>query len=258
MDRLCALSVVAADGALRAAAIDPASVTWEPERVAVALATAYGCHQTNEDFYRGLLGDGASPRLFAYTLPSSPVGEISIHYRICGPATTLAPGLTAGVEALLEGARHLRRGRADRALAVAADVATPLLERALGVTGLRDGAAAVLLERSAAGQHRLLGGDVAFAGPVDGGRAKAVHEATKRALLQAGQSAREVALLVAPVADAEAARAAGVTAPLRVVPPETLGASALTQAVHALADAPGLLLVVAGDPAGRGAAALLC
>ncbi len=100
MDRLCALALVAADGAL----CDAGVPTHDSERTAIVLGTAYGCHATNEEYYRGLLREGASPRLFAYTLPSSPVGEISIHHGIRGPATTVASGLHAGLAALGEGA----------------------------------------------------------------------------------------------------------------------------------------------------------
>jgi 3-oxoacyl-[acyl-carrier-protein] synthase II len=73
MDRLCALALVAADGAV----IDAGCPKLDGERTAVVFGSAYGCHATNEDYYRGLMREGpagASPRLFAYTLPSSPAG----------------------------------------------------------------------------------------------------------------------------------------------------------------------------------------
>ena len=153
MDRLCALSLVAADAAL----LDAGAVTLAAERTAVVLGTAYGCHVTNEEYYRGLLKEGpagASPRLFAYTLPSSPVGEISIHYGIRGPATTVAPGLQAGLSAVAEGAAHLSSGRADRVIVIAAEVASALLQQIVG-HAVRDVAAAVVLERGASGKARI-------------------------------------------------------------------------------------------------------
>lgn len=146
MDRLCALALVAADGAL----VNAGCPTLDSERTAVVFGSAYGCHATNEEYYRGLLQEGpagASPRLFAYTLPSSPVGEISIHYGIRGPATTACPGWHAGLAALAEGVEHLRSGRADRVLVVAAEVASELLQRLTG-GAVRDASAAVLLSRS--------------------------------------------------------------------------------------------------------------
>ena len=115
------------------------------------LGTAYGCHATNEDYYRGLLREGpagASPRLFAYTLPSSPVGEISIHYGVRGPTLVLANGLTSGVDALAEGVALVAEGRADRALVCAAEVATPLLASIARRRPLVDAAAALVVERA--------------------------------------------------------------------------------------------------------------
>src|SRR5262249_55408336 len=141
--------------------------------------SAYGCHATNEDYYRGVVREGAigaSPRLFAYTLPSSPVGEISIHYGVRGPATALCNGLTSGLDAFAEGLALLESGRAARALVRPAEVATPLLARILAGDGPslsaaapRDAAAALLLERAgdaaargASPRGRLLAADAQF------------------------------------------------------------------------------------------------
>jgi hypothetical protein len=170
MDRLCALGLVAADGAVLDAKLSPE--TLEGDRTAVVFGTAFGCHATNEAYYRDLLKEGpkaASPRLFAYTLPSSPVGEICIHYRITGPASTHAGALTSGLEALIEGQRLVRLGSIDRVLVVTADVATPWLMKILDRTDLEDSAAALVLERrdvALARGHgssaRLLGFGAAF------------------------------------------------------------------------------------------------
>lgn len=169
MDRLCALALVACDSALVDGALSPTAPEWDGARTAIVLGTAFGCHATNEEYYRGLRREGPSPRLFAYTLPSSPVGEISIHYGVRGPATTLANGLTSGVDALAAAAAMLAAGRADRVLACAADVATPLLSSLLGGAPLVDAAAALLLERAgdaaargATPRLRWLGSDAAF------------------------------------------------------------------------------------------------
>jgi 3-oxoacyl-[acyl-carrier-protein] synthase II len=153
MDRLCALALVAADAAL----VDAGRPELDAERTAVVFGTAYGCHVTDEGFYRGFLKEGvagASPRLFAYTLPSSPVGEISIHYDIRGPATTVAPGLHAGLSAVADGIQHLLQGRAERAIVIASEVASPLLSRVLGQP-TRDAAAALILERAGRGRAQI-------------------------------------------------------------------------------------------------------
>ena len=193
MDRLCGLALVACDAALVDAALSSSAPEWDGERTAIVLGTAYGCHATNEDYYRGVVEGGAlgaSPRLFAYTLPSSPVGEISIHYGVRGPTSVLANGLTSGVDALAEGVALVAEGRADRALVCAADVATPLLSSILGHAALVDAAAAIVVERAAAAaargatpRGRLLGAASAFI--ADGARGAALRDAIARALAEA-------------------------------------------------------------------------
>lgn len=143
MDRLCALALVAADAAILDAGARPAA--WDGARVAVVVGTAFGCHATNEEYYRGLLAGTASPRLFAYTLPSSPVGEVTIHYGARGPADTVASGAHAGIEAVERAARLCASGRADLAIAIAVDVAGGTLP-SLGLAA-REGAAALVIER---------------------------------------------------------------------------------------------------------------
>ena len=99
MDRLCALALVACDGALVDAALSPTAAEWDGERTAIVFGSAFGCHATNEDYYRGFVREGAagaSPRLFAYTLPSSPVGEMSIHYGVRGPTLVMATAWPVG------------------------------------------------------------------------------------------------------------------------------------------------------------------
>ncbi|HEY2749698.1 MAG TPA: beta-ketoacyl synthase N-terminal-like domain-containing protein [Polyangia bacterium] len=171
MDRLCGLALVACDGALGDAALTPTAAEWNGERTAIVFGTAFGCHATNEDYYRGLVREGASgasPRLFAYTLPSSPVGEISIHYGVRGPTLVVTNGAPSAIDALAEGAALVAEGRADRALVCAAEVATPLLAAIVG-GALVDAAAALVIERAAdAGARgatprgRLVGSAAAF------------------------------------------------------------------------------------------------
>jgi 3-oxoacyl-[acyl-carrier-protein] synthase II len=280
MDRLCALALVACDGALvdaGAQPLDPAQ--WNGERIAVVLGTAYGCHATNEEYYRGVIASGpggASPRLFAYTLPSSPVGEISIHYGIQGPASALTPGLTAGVDVIAAGLRELSTGRADRVLVAAAEVATPLLERLTAGNGstigrngstipLADGAAALFLERTADAaargavpRGRLLATATQYAA---GARGRAVADAAQHALARADLGPGAIVRVFGAPVDIEAVRSLGIEAPAAPADSdavgETLGAAPLIAAVRALDETGGLFLIVAGDPEGAGSAALL-
>lgn len=249
MDRLCALALVACDGALVDAALAASAPEWNGERTAIVLGTAYGCHATNEDYYRGLVREGpagASPRLFAYTLPSSPVGEISIHYGVRGPAIVLANGLASGVDALAEGVALVAEGRADRALVCAAEVATPLLQSIVGGPPLADAAAALVVERTADAaargatpRARLLGAAAAFAA---GARDAAVDDAVSRALAAADVPARALR------ARLDGSDAAGA-----------LGAAPLVALARWLAsrEHDALALVCAGDDAGAGSAAVV-
>ena len=196
MDRLCALALVASDAALVDAGLSPADSSWNAERTGVVLGTAFGSHATNEAYYRGYLAarakgaSGGSPRLFAYTLPSSPVGEITIHHRILGPSSTTISGSCAAIDAMREAMRHLDAGRADRMLVVSADVATPLLAR-LGYENHHDTSSAVVLER---GTIRLTSASRFAAN--DGAAAR---EAVLRALHHEDVDASQVVTPVAPL-----------------------------------------------------------
>jgi hypothetical protein len=255
MDRLCALALVACDGAL----LD-AGTTAEGERTAVVLGTAFGCHATNEDYYRGVVAGGAaaaSPRLFAYTLPSSPVGEVSIHFAIRGPAVAVAPGLTAGLDAIAAAQRELSAGRADRALIVAADVATPLGERLHG-TPILDGAAALFVEP--AGDRRARGRVLACASAFAAGSpADALCEAARRLLADAGVGAGAIARVCGRPADVAALRAIDLAAPAdsTLADGDTLGAAPLRAVARFLAGGAGSALFVASDPEGAASVALV-
>jgi hypothetical protein len=243
MDRLCALALVACDAALLDARMVPGGADWQAERTGIVLGTAFGCHATNEAYYRGFLARGveaASPRLFAYTLPSSPVGEISIHHRILGPASTQVAGLVAAIDALAEGTRHLAQGRVDRVLVAAADVSTPA-GACLGTHG-EDVAAALVLER---GESSLRIGPVVRRF-VDGDpRAAALSAIAK---LPRAHAIYAPASLHAALADRGATLHALDDAMLSAAP-----LSALRHALNTRRSA----LVVATDPSGLAAVASL-
>jgi 3-oxoacyl-(acyl-carrier-protein) synthase len=198
MDRLCALALLAADGALADAGLDMGALSEVgSERIAVVVGTRFGCHATNEEYFRGLLAEGprgASPRLFAYTLPSSPLGELAIHFAARGPAHTLASGRHAGLEAIGRAASLCRSGRADLAIAVAVEVGGG----ALVGDGCADGAAALVIEAddcaARAGRQaraRIAGSGVAFA---DGDPREGAELARARALAEAGLADTDAAL----------------------------------------------------------------
>lgn len=245
MDRLCGLALVAAD---RAVAALP-SRAWESAGAAVVVGSEYGCHKTDEEYFRGVLAGQPSPRLFAYTLPSSPVGEISIQHGVLGPGLTVVGSRAAGLEALCEALSLLRSGQASSCLVIGCDVAAPAVPERSEDAGLCDGAAALLLE---AGESGDAGGGVVLAASatcypdapaaalaaalaeVGGGRPRLLCDAGTRALVPAGLG--EVHLFESPLCGAAAALAALAW----------LGDGA----------AEGEWAVVAADPSGQAAAVL--
>ena len=143
MDRLCGLALVAADQAVAAA---PSGYGLDPASTAVVVCSAYGCHKTDEDYFRGVLTGQPSPRLFAYTLPSSPVGEVSIQYGLLGSGLVVVGSRTAGLEAICEAQTLLRTGRASACLVIGCEVAAPAVPERPEDADLCDGAVALLLE----------------------------------------------------------------------------------------------------------------
>ena len=139
MDRLCGLAVSAADQLLSSAPSLLDRGAWPAERIGVLVGSSRGCHKTDEEYFRSYIDGQPSPRLFAYTLPSSPVGEISILHGLMGPGLAIVSGRCAGLEALDEAQQLLAAEQADACLVCAAEVAQPALQSET----LLDGAAAL-------------------------------------------------------------------------------------------------------------------
>jgi len=119
MDRYTRLALLATEAAVRNAGLDPQ--TWPRERACVILASALGCYESNVEFRASLAAGEPSPRAFAATLPSTPAGEIAIHFRAAGPQLAFAQGQGAELLALAEARRCIAAGRADLALVVKTD-----------------------------------------------------------------------------------------------------------------------------------------
>lgn len=118
LDRLCGLAVVAS---LALHSKLPADLKLS-ERVAVICASADGCLTTDAAFYRGVQRGEASPRLFAYTLHSSPVGAVSIQHGYTGPGYTLVGSPVTGLQALCAAQDLLASRQADACLVLSCDV----------------------------------------------------------------------------------------------------------------------------------------
>jgi hypothetical protein len=99
-------------------------------RIGVSMAVLAGSLPTDIEYWRGRNdAGGPSPTLFAYTLPSSAIGEIAIRYRLTGPNLCFV-----GTDAmLLAEARDLvERREADGCLCVACEVITPAVSELIG------------------------------------------------------------------------------------------------------------------------------
>jgi 3-oxoacyl-(acyl-carrier-protein) synthase len=175
MDRYTRLALLCADAAVHDAGLDP--VRWPAERVALVLGSAAGCYESNALFREALAQGEPSPRVFAATLPSTPLGEIAIALGAAGPQLCFAQGGGSGLLALAEGRRLLLSGRAELALCGACDALPDSLRGALSFAP-KDGASFFVLARGehAPGKRRgaILGGGSAF-GP--SARADAVRAA---------------------------------------------------------------------------------
>jgi 3-oxoacyl-[acyl-carrier-protein] synthase II len=130
----------------------------------IVLGTAFGCFLTNAAYQRRVAADGAraaSPRLFAATVSNAAAGEVSIAYRLGGPAVTLTGGGAAGLCAIGYAADLVASGRAEVMVAGGMDACGPALERWLADGGLATGeaflreAAAVVVLESAPGSRTL-------------------------------------------------------------------------------------------------------
>jgi 3-oxoacyl-[acyl-carrier-protein] synthase II len=129
----------------------------------IVLGTAFGCFLTNAAYQRRLAEGGpgaASPRLFAATVSNAAAGEVSIAYRLGGPAVTLTAGGVAGLAAIAHAVDLLRGGQADALVAGGMDAADVALERFIAAGGLAastpigEGAAMLVLERAEAARAR--------------------------------------------------------------------------------------------------------
>lgn len=97
--------------------------TWNAqdlEQTAVCAETAAGCITSDASFLR-LPG----PTLFAYTLPSTVIGEICIRHHIKGPMLCLMSSAESTRAAIDEAAAWLREGSAKACLCVGCEAVSP-------------------------------------------------------------------------------------------------------------------------------------
>jgi 3-oxoacyl-[acyl-carrier-protein] synthase II len=271
-ERVTQLVLAAGGAALASAGLDAGEGPPRP-RYGTVLGTAFGCFLTNAAYQRRLAEGGpaaASPRLFAATVSNAAAGELSIAYRLGGPAVTLSAGAASGLTALGHAVDLLRAGRADALVAGGMDALDAVLDRWLADGGLAIGrpaaeaAGLLVLEPLATARAR----GVRALGTVDGcglgfepdpaGRdaGQGLAQAIMAALAEAVASGDTIGLVVAAAPPALAAlerhaleatlgtRSPPVTRPKDMLG-ETFGAAGPLGLLAALSEAP------------RGAAALV-
>lgn len=93
------------------------------ERIGICLAVKAGSLATDIEYWKGRdAAGGPSPTLFAYTLPSSALGEIAIRHRITGPGLCFFGDNDCLVQ---EAQRLIAAGEAEACVCVSCKVITP-------------------------------------------------------------------------------------------------------------------------------------
>ena len=105
--------------------------TMDRSRIGVCMSVCAGSLATDIEYWKGRKQvGGPSPTLFAYTLPSSAIGEIAIRYRLTGPNLCCV-----GADAMLvaEARDLIKRNEVDSCLCVACSAITAAASELLRV-----------------------------------------------------------------------------------------------------------------------------
>lgn len=117
-------------------------------RIGVCLAVTAGSLPTDIEYWKGRNDvGGPSPTLFAYTLPSSAIGEIAIRYRLTGPNLCF---VGANTTLAREAGELIRRKEADACVCIDCNVITAAAAELIGAQPKAE-ARAIFLTRGAKG-----------------------------------------------------------------------------------------------------------
>lgn len=156
MDLLSRVAVLAAESIIESPAMQALP---ERERAGVCLGTPSGSLGADLAYLKSMPGPGGpSPMLFAYTLPSSALGEICIRHRLRGPCLCALCSETESGMLLDDAEMKITRGEADACLCVYCEALDSDAAAAAGAPG----GAAVMRAAAALAQSS----DTAVAGPV--------------------------------------------------------------------------------------------
>lgn len=98
------------------------------QSIGIIANTRYGCLSTDVAYYRSVSNTetpGGSPHLFAYTLPSSFLGDAAICFNFTGPCFTLDGSAAAGLFGLVMAHDMIILGQAEKMLVGTCDLAWP-------------------------------------------------------------------------------------------------------------------------------------
>jgi 3-oxoacyl-(acyl-carrier-protein) synthase len=126
LDRLSVWALVASFLGLKDAGIDLSQA--DRSRVAVVLATAFGCVELTEAFYVSAATNGwcgTDPITFPETLASAPASHISLFHGLRGPNITMSNKHFAGESAMIQAASLLRHRQADLAIVLSGESLAP-------------------------------------------------------------------------------------------------------------------------------------
>jgi len=174
MDRLCQLGLAAVE----LMGVDFTGQTpREREDTAVCLGTPDGSIRVDAAFWSGRGGvGGPDPALFAYTLPSTLIGEICIRYGLKGPNLCFMLGAPESGRLVREASDCLRGGEAAGCLCVFANAVDRAASALATVPagGIRDRSFAYALYLERVDDAGRLGHPALARAPEDGGDVRAL------------------------------------------------------------------------------------
>jgi len=125
MDPYSKLGLSAVAFALKDAGLDE----WKDKRpIGIIASTVYGCLGTDMDYFDTILPQGgllASPNLFAYTLPSSFLGEAAIRFGLTGSSFIVNEPSLAGLTSLRMALESISWGESETMLSGVCDLGCP-------------------------------------------------------------------------------------------------------------------------------------
>ena len=91
---------------------------FDGDKTGITLGNTFGCLSTDLRYAESVVDGFPSPSLFATTLPSSPIADIAIMFKLKGPDRTIADTTIPGLLALDNAMHILSSNKADAMIAI--------------------------------------------------------------------------------------------------------------------------------------------